>query len=105
MIRAAFLKGRGGLVSAKVSGHAGFAPGGEDIVCAGVSSAVMMAANGITEILGVAARVLVSEAETVIELDDPPDFPASAFLRALYLHIDLLRQQYPDNITITLSEV
>ncbi len=50
MICARFFRKNGSLSSvAAISGHAGFADAGEDIVCASVSSAVQLVANGITE--------------------------------------------------------
>ena len=54
----------GELVGFSVSGHAGYADAGEDIVCAAVSSAVQLTANGITEILGLSASV-EAEGDTV----------------------------------------
>ena len=50
MIVAEFLKKNGNITGFKVSGHAGYDDIGKDIVCASVSSAVMMTANLITEI-------------------------------------------------------
>ena len=51
MICADFHFGENG-ISFTVKGHSGSANAGEDIVCAAVSSAVYMAANTVTEILG-----------------------------------------------------
>ena len=51
MVTAKFTQKDGKLVAFDVSGHAGFANAGEDIVCAGVSSALQLTANGITEVV------------------------------------------------------
>jgi len=101
MIRADFRRGEQGFVSVRVGGHAGFAPDGEDIVCAGVTSAVMLTANAVTEILKENAHVDLAENEVVIALPQQPTGAASAFLQALHLHLTLLQQQYPRHITIT----
>ena len=101
MVKASFYTGEHGFARVWVSGHADFAPGGKDIVCSGVSSAVMLTANGITEILGEAAEIQVLENEIGINLPAQPSPAAAAFLRALHLHLTLLQQQYPKHITVT----
>ena len=110
MIKAVFSKGDRGFVRAEISGHAGYAVCGNDIVCASVSSAVQMAANGITEIVGAPAEVIVDEDSVVIELparegDPAGDSAAEHFLAALCLHIELLMQEYEQNIKLTVLEV
>ena len=51
MIRVEFTKSGELLTSFSVSGHAGYDDYGHDIVCASVTSAVQLTANGITEVL------------------------------------------------------
>ena len=48
MIYAEFFTRQEKLYGFKISGHAGYADKGEDIVCASVSSAVQLVANTIT---------------------------------------------------------
>lgn len=83
-----------------ITGHADFADFGLDIVCASVTSAVELTANAITEVLKVKAVVGVLENE--IKLVLPPDTPADAvtFLQALRLHLELLAQDYKQNIRV-----
>ena len=50
MIVAKFFKSSRKFIGFQISGHAGFAESGYDIVCASVSSAVQLTANNITEI-------------------------------------------------------
>lgn len=47
MISSVFNKKNGQIESVKVTGHAGFAKKGADIVCAAVSTAVIMTANAL----------------------------------------------------------
>lgn len=104
MITAVFR--RGGLWrGVEVSGHAGWAAAGRDVVCASVSSAVQLTSNGITEILKVPAKVLVDENTVCCELPAGAKKEASDFIDALYLHFNLLAQDYPDYIKITVLEV
>ena len=101
MVNARFCRGESGFVSVRVSGHALFAQEGKDIVCAGVTSAVMLTANGITEILKENAKVELLENEIGVTLPTQPTGGALAFLQALHLHLTLLQQQYPRHITVT----
>ena len=61
MIRVEFTKSGELLTSFSVSGHAGYDDYGHDIVCAPVTSAVQLTANGITEVLKLPAKVDVEE--------------------------------------------
>ena len=47
----------GALTRIEVTGHAGFAAAGSDIVCAAVSALVMTAANGVARVCGAPVRV------------------------------------------------
>ena len=101
MVTVKFYPGERGFIRVNVSGHAGYAPGGEDIVCAAVTSAVMLTANAITEILSEAADIGVLENEVDIRLPAKPSASALIFVQALHLHLTLLQQQHPKHITIT----
>lgn len=100
MITAEFSRGQAGFRGLRVSGHSGFADAGEDIVCAAVSSAVMLAANAITDIVGEDAQVALGEDELLITLPTPPLESSVVFLQALHLHLTLLSEQYLQHITV-----
>lgn len=87
-----------------VTGHAGYAEYGQDIVCAGVTSAVQLTINGITEILQLPADVEVEDNLISILLSDCDD-KAVAFLEAFALHMTLLSQDYQGTIQLTDTEV
>ena len=105
MIRAKFFSKAGHLTGFSVSGHAGYADAGEDIVCAAVSSAVQLTANGITEVLGLQARVRAEDDTVSLRLDDSANREAEAFLKALQLHLSVLSEDYPKNVKLTCTEV
>lgn len=105
MIRAEFFSQAGRLTGFTVSGHAGYADAGEDIVCAAVSSAVQLTANGITEILRVKARVTAKGDTVSLKMDSLPSEDAEAFLKALCLHLEVLAEDYPKNVKLTCTEV
>jgi len=101
VVRAIFTRSAHGLEGFEVTGHADYAPEGEDIVCASVTSAVQLTANGITEILGVPATVSVEENRVSLTLPAFPQEGAREFLQALYLHLTLLEQEFPQHITVS----
>ena len=105
MIAVRFESADGGavLTGFRVSGHTGVR--GESVVCAAVSSACYMAANTITEVLGVDAQITVNDGYMYVAAvgDDLPK--AQVVLRGLRLHLEQLEQQYPDKIKITYTEV
>lgn len=110
MIQAKFEKSHEGFHSFSVSGHAGFADFGEDIVCAGVSSAVQLTVNAITEILQLDVGVEVEENLIRLTLPEPTAKPerwreAQHFIEAFRLQLVLLAEDYPNRIQITDLEV
>lgn len=102
MIRAIFRETREGPFAVEISGHAGFADYGQDIVCASVTSALQLAANGITEVLRAPARVDAAENRITVELDGPE---GRCFLEALRLHLEILAEQFENHLTVTVLEV
>ena len=76
-----------------------FAENGKDIICAAVSSAVYMAANTITEIIGANADAKADDGLMCVTLDKT-DEQTETVLRGLELHLTELSKQYPENIKI-----
>ena len=99
MIRVKFSIGNNRLHGFEISGHSMFAPEGQDIVCAAVSSAALMAANTITEILEVSAKAEAESGSMIFNLSETND-KTEAILRGLELHLTELSKQYPLNIKV-----
>ncbi len=83
----------------EVSGHAGYAECGKDIVCAGVSSLTLSAALGLRDVLhkkgtyeSEAGRLLVK----ILETDDRTE----AILRTMQIGLTEMQKQYSELITI-----
>lgn len=91
--------------SITVSGHAGFAEYGKDIVCAAVTSAVQLTINGITEILKIPADVKVLQDKITIHIPQSHAEQTQAFTEALYLHLNVLAEDYVGTIKVIVSEV
>lgn len=104
MIHAVFERKNGRLCGVCVSGHAGYADAGEDIVCAAVSSAVQLSANLITETFQEKAKVSADMNTVTIRLRQLTG-NGSAVLDGLLTHLQVLSEDYPDTIRIEITEV
>lgn len=93
------------LVGFSVKGHANYAIYGNDVVCAAVTSAIELTANAITEILKAKASVVVLENEVKLTLPNDTSPHAIDFVKALRLHLELLSQDYKENIRLADIEV
>lgn len=100
MICADFHFGENG-ISFTVKGHSGRAKAGEDILCAAVSSAVYMAANTVTEILGLSPEIAERDGFLSLTLTSSAEAKAaSPVIEGLCLHLAGLEEQYPDYIHV-----
>lgn len=88
-----------------VSGHSGYSDEGSDIVCAAVSSAVIMAANTITEVQHINAEVTDSDGFVNLNLSETEAEKAQDVLQGLRLHLNALSEQYSKYIKLKISEV
>ncbi|MEG0570181.1 MAG: ribosomal-processing cysteine protease Prp [Oscillospiraceae bacterium] len=97
------------IIGFSISGHAGYDIYGKDVACASVSSAVQLTSNAITEILGISADVSVAPNRVMLMLPKNNGSlsyeKALDFLKALKLHIELLADDYKQNIRLTDVEV
>lgn len=102
MIKAVFYKKNGLFVGFDVSGHAGYAESGSDVVCSAVSSAVMLGANIITEGLGIKAKVL-SGGDTV-SLRCGENAQCDAVIGTLKEHFEQILLEYKGTVSIIIKE-
>jgi uncharacterized protein YsxB (DUF464 family) len=103
MIRAEFYDSKGLLNGFSISGHAGYADRGHDVVCASVSSAVQLIINLLNEF---DCEPKVNVGDNVIECRTTASInTASAMLEQLKLHFEAILEEFPKTIKITISEV
>lgn len=94
------------IVSFEVQGHSGYAPEGEDIVCAAVTSAVRLAECAVNDVLGLGPAVKVRERDASISLKLPGGLSrenetvCQTLLAALMVHFASLQEEYPDNLIV-----
>lgn len=105
MITVTFLTYSNALIGIRIGGHAYYGESGTDIICAAVSSAAYMAANTITEIEGIPAKIKESDGFMEILIPKADIKKAKTVLSGLKLHLTQLENQYPKNIEITYMEV
>lgn len=109
MIKVRFFNNCSAVCGFEISGHAGYADKGHDIVCASVSSAVQMVANTVTEVIGVKAAVSNVDGTITLRLghcsDEEKLASAQAIIEGLRLHLSILSKQFRGTISIEDSEV
>lgn len=105
MITASFQKKGERFLAFSLSGHAGYADAGQDIVCASVTSAVQLTANAITEQFAEAAQVAVGENRVSLCLGPDAKKESALLLQALFEHLTILSEEFENTIQIIISEV
>lgn len=106
MIRAEFYREGGKRFAGFcVTGHAGFDETGLDIVCASVSSAVMLTANDLTDFLGVKARVTVEENEIYLMLENSEDDIGRRLIEGLKFQLETIGEEFPGNVKVKTKDV
>ena len=94
------------IVGFDCQGHSGFAPEGEDIVCAAVTSTVRLVECAVNDVLGLGAAVRVDDRRAKISLHLPGGLSNTAestcqtLLTAMMLYLTELHDEYPDHITV-----
>ena len=89
-----------------VCGHAGFAPSGEDIVCAGISVLMTTGVNALEAVAGLMPNVVQDEKRALISLSLPDGGNADArhdaqvILRTVLQGLSDLSLAYPKYLTI-----
>ena len=94
------------LTGFEMKGHSGYAPQGEDIVCAALTSAIRLTECAVNDVLGLEASVKVREKDASISLklpkalDQDSESVCQTLLAALLVHCVQLAEEYPENITV-----
>lgn len=99
MIRIEFFDGINGLCGFEATGHALSGEAGEDVVCAFVSSACLMTANTVTEVVGLDADAQSDDGYLKLMILENPS-RAQDILNGLKLHLTELQKDYPKNIKV-----
>jgi uncharacterized protein YsxB (DUF464 family) len=99
LVRAARRAGK--LVRIEVSGHAGFAAAGSDIVCAAVSALVMTAAHGVARVCGASVRVSDDPSGAfVLDVPGGGGADAQAVLETTLAGLQAIARTYPAHVRV-----
>ncbi|MCI8914151.1 MAG: ribosomal-processing cysteine protease Prp [Lawsonibacter sp.] len=96
----------GRITGFEMEGHSGFAPQGEDLVCAALTSAVRLTECTVNDVLGLEASVKVREKDAYLSLklpsalDQTNESIAQALLAGFMVHCVQLAEEYPENISV-----
>ncbi|MDE6413347.1 MAG: ribosomal-processing cysteine protease Prp [Eubacterium sp.] len=104
MIKVNFYKAENTIIGFEARGHSMSAPHGEDLICAFVSSACLMAANTITDVIRLNAMAEADDGYLKLMIKDSAN-SAQDILNGLKLHLSELQKDYPENINVIISEV
>ena len=104
MIRVRFQTADGLLSGFHLSGHAGAGEYGQDIVCASVSSAALMTANTITEVIGATANIAEDDGYLSVTVESRIE-DCQDILSGFRLHIQAHAEEYPKAVQLLNSEV
>ncbi len=97
MIKITFYKSAENYRGFEISGHSGYGEEGDDIVCSAVSSASLLAANTITEIVGVQADITVDDGYLKFITADCSETVQTVY-KGMALHLNALAEQYNEYI-------
>lgn len=99
MINVEFYSGINGLCGFEVNGHAQGSDAGENVLCAFVSSACLMTANTVTEVLKLDCDAQSDDGYLKLMILENAT-AAQDILNGLKLHLTELMKDYPDNIKV-----
>ena len=97
MIKAVFAVKGEKFIGFTVKGHSGYAKSGNDIICAGVSSALMLTVNTITDFFSAAVIwtfVRIMKATQSYRLKAPYVDDACTMIKSFYTHLTILEEEY-----------
>ena len=108
MINIKFVRKHNKLVSFDISGHAGYAENGYDIICSAVSAISYTIANGITEVLVIKAPYEIHDGFLKMNIGacSSEDIEKSqVLLETMLLGFQNMKVNYGDYINVTVEEV
>ncbi len=104
MITISLFRNKEHLVRFTVSGHAGYAERGADIVCASVTTAAFTAVNGLVDVAKIDAEVEVREGYLACKLpetlSEKQRESADLLLESMILSFENLAEQYGEYVVM-----
>lgn len=83
----------------KIRGHAGYAPRGQDIVCAGVTAITQTLVESIESLTGNEIKYDMSPGRVDIEIKDP-DEDAQLLMDSFFVGVEMIADEFPEYIRV-----
>lgn len=103
MTKITILKKCGRVVGYKSTGHTGYSQGGNDIVCASLSTILQTPIIAMQNILGLNPKIVVKDGYLDVKIVGS-DNRLDILLDSMALMISELSKQYPKNIKLVVKE-
>lgn len=87
-----------GLVT--INGHANYAPHGQDIVCAAVSTLTQVFIASVEELTPDTIQSVVTAGKVVIRYGNLSE-KAQTLLDSFFIGLEMIANEYPDNVQMT----
>ena len=100
-----WLLGEDPRLKAMVTGHSGYAPPGEDIVCSAVSALVQTFIASVERLTLDKINYTLKSGYTDIEYEEIPSEKTILLERAFFIGINGIAESYPDNVQIIREDV
>lgn len=102
-----FILNSGSIIGFEISGHAGYANYGADIVCSAVSSVCYMVVNTITDVLKLDIKLDVDEQRgyMYVLIRNENVLDCQTLFQGLKIHILMIEKMYPKNLKVSYKEV
>ena len=83
----------------EIKGHAGYAPPGQDIVCAGISALVQTLVQSIEELTQDKIQYVMEPGTVYIKHGDLSEC-AQTLVDAFFIGAQMIADEYPDNVRV-----
>lgn len=83
----------------KIRGHAGYAPRGQDIVCAGVTAITQTLVESIESLTGNEIKYDMSPGRVDIEIKDP-DEDAQLLMDSFFVGAEVIADEFPEYVRV-----
>ena len=86
-----------------VEGHAGFAPPGQDIVCAGVSALTQTLVQALDVLAPGEAVFHIEQGKAAIQFQTHSE-KSRLLARSFFIGVEMIAQTYPENVSLTRTD-
>lgn len=104
MTKITIFKKNGKICEYQIKGHSGYGLEGEDIVCAGVSTAGQMALVGLKEVLKLDVKSEIRDAYLRVTLEDFEGESTQAVLKAMEMTLQDIAKNYAKYVRMEVRE-